>query len=374
MASATVATATTTILVTATATSSNSVSATASIISPTTTITEASTPEYLLGPLTTQFTAPIQCSQAYWLSNSAQYHDPYLGQTCASVDGQITYIQDNNCLPPVTKSEIIASLVGASSVLSTSYDYIGYYSPGISCPAGYATACAAQAGSNGVQSTLSGFESFGFVHTPSAYETAMGCCPTASSSSTLLPLPTIFTASTTLRSTVITEMFNFTTLSMIATMVQLKFQATDLPSASSSSSSSSSSLSTATGTSSGSQNHKTTTIAVAVVIPCVAVLIAAGLAWLWYRRRAKKRYQAAQSTEPSNPYYRASNVPTEIAGDSSRFEMDGTIAHEMAGTEPKKAPHEMYAGDEIPRYRDDGSNDDPKEAAHDNVHRTEISA
>jgi hypothetical protein len=128
--------------------------------------------------LTTTFTAPSRCSQAYWSSGSSRIYDPTIGQTCTTIgDGQIDYNQDSSCLPPV-KSTILGSLVGGSDILYTTYDYKGYYSPGIACPAGYSTACAAQAGADGIPSALSNFQSFGFVYPATADETAVGCCPT----------------------------------------------------------------------------------------------------------------------------------------------------------------------------------------------------
>lgn len=140
-------------------------------------VTADSTQTSLLGPLTTTFTAPSRCNQAYWFSYSSRVYDPTIGQTCATVDGEIAYSQDSACLPPV-KSTLLGSLVGSSDVIYTTYDYQGYYSPGIACPAGYSTACAAQAGSDGIQSALSNFQSFGFVYTATADETVVGCCPT----------------------------------------------------------------------------------------------------------------------------------------------------------------------------------------------------
>lgn len=140
-------------------------------------ITLSSTRTSLLGPLTTTFTTPSRCNQAYWFSASDEVYDPTIGQVCATVNGTIAYSQDSACLPSVTPF-ISASLVGPSVVPYTLYNYQGYYSPGIACPAGYSTACAAQAGSDGIQSALSNFQSFGFLYTATADETVVGCCPT----------------------------------------------------------------------------------------------------------------------------------------------------------------------------------------------------
>lgn len=143
----------------------------------TTILSAESTSSFILGPLTTTFTAPTQCSQAYWASASDRVYDPTIGQACASISGEITYTQENDCLPPVNKSSIIGSLLGPSVITSTSYQYTGYYSPGIACPAGYTTACAVQGGTNGIQSALPSFQSFSFIYSALANETAVGCCP-----------------------------------------------------------------------------------------------------------------------------------------------------------------------------------------------------
>ncbi|RAO73094.1 uncharacterized protein BHQ10_009106 [Talaromyces amestolkiae] len=337
-------------------------------------------------------------------SRSIDYnlHDAQSMQSgiCASVGGNITYSQDSSCLPPV-KSTILGSLVGPSDVLYTTYDYRGYYSPGIACPAGYSTACAVQAGADGIQSALSNLQSFGFVYSATADETAVGCCPTGyqctnrlssqwcqhviasttqplitcingtngapASSTTQFTLPTnvTFTYPDTLLSTEVTSTVTVTLFTMFATMIQMNFQATDLASTTSLSSTSllpSSSLSTNSSSTGGSSNssssnHKTTTIAVSVVIPCVAILIVASLGWFWYRRRAKKQlsasYQAAQSAEPgpetSISYYGAdtTSAPSEMLGSPARVEMEGSpVMYEMAGTDANAATvrHEMYAG------------------------------
>lgn len=51
--------------------------------------------------------------------------------------------------------------------------------------------------------------------------------------------------------------------------------------------------------------------------------------------------------------YRASGVPSELAGDSARFEVPGTVPqYEMVGTDSRMVVHEMYAGDNIQHHKD----------------------
>lgn len=191
--------------------------------------------------------------------------------------------------------------------------------------------------------------------------------PASSTTQFTLPTNVTLSHSDTLLSTEVTSTVTFTTLTMLATMIQMNFQATDLASTTSLSSASllsSSSLPTNSnstggtssgGSSSSSSNHKTTTIAVSVVIPCV--LIAALLGWFWYRRRAKTQlsatHQATQLAEPgpglSNSYYGTGTTsePSEMLGSPARVEMEGSpVMYEMAGTDPNVVTvrHEMYAG------------------------------
>jgi hypothetical protein len=196
--------------------------------------------------------------------------------------------------------------------------------------------------------------------------TCVNATNSASASITQFTLPTFttFSSTETLISSLVTSTSTVTTLSMLATMIQLNFQATDLPATSSlppspsslSSTSLPTSLPTSTGTSSGSDDHKTTVIATATVVPCVVIFIAAGLGWFWYRRRAKKQLspsQAPQFTEPSDMYYRASAVPAELSGDTARYEFIGTVPqYEMSGTDLGAVAHEMDAGDESYRGHD----------------------
>ncbi|KAL6401605.1 hypothetical protein AUP68_15482 [Ilyonectria robusta] len=113
-----------------------------------------------LGPLTTPFTYPESCkvivqgcSACYW---------GWQGQTCSDNDLNTQGVQDNvECWPD-----------RADSVKQTNKELRGwgYYSPGISCPAGYEKRCSATGTAD-----VSGFT---FQFPLLEGETGIGCCPT----------------------------------------------------------------------------------------------------------------------------------------------------------------------------------------------------
>lgn len=113
-----------------------------------------------LGPLTTPFTYPESCrvivqgcSACYW---------GWQGQTCSDNDLNTQGVQDNvECWPDRT-----------GSVTQTNKELRGwgYYSPGISCPAGYEKRCSATGTAD-----VSGFT---FQFPLLEGETGIGCCPT----------------------------------------------------------------------------------------------------------------------------------------------------------------------------------------------------
>ncbi|OKL63222.1 hypothetical protein UA08_01439 [Talaromyces atroroseus] len=381
------------------------------------TTSASSTRTGILGPFTTTFTPPSHCTEVFvdGCDGGCDFYGA-MGQTCFSKEpGYVYFAQDTNCFPSVTATTSYQISFTSISSISTVVTPVlsGFYSPGIACPVGYVTACAVRVGNNGLSSSLSTFNSFSFDYAPLVNETAVGCCPIGyqceldsddpqactqvtaqttldvfvcatgtdgvTTSSTQLVLPTVATETDFEEvGTVITSAsisIQTTTASFItlyASMVQINYQSTDLPSSPSPSpsSSSSSNLSstlppTSTGNTSiispsgkSSGSHETTTIAVAVVIPCMAALIAAAVGWFWYRRKTRKRdasYQAAQSAQlPEMDGQGKSHVPAEDLGEQSRYEIPGsTPQYEMAGIDSNEVVHEMYAGDEMPRYRDD---------------------
>lgn len=110
----------------------------------------------ILGPLTTTFTQPPQCTTAA-AEVSGQTLLGQLAQVCGPEGGAI----DTSCWPPTS---------GAGAGPATHTQGLGFYSPGISCPAGHTSACSATAG-------LFGKTEWPLQYTLSASETAVGCCP-----------------------------------------------------------------------------------------------------------------------------------------------------------------------------------------------------
>ncbi|ORX96287.1 hypothetical protein BCR34DRAFT_184373 [Clohesyomyces aquaticus] len=122
-----------------------------------------------LGPLTTTFTPPPHCSGAVitcpTCSSASQ------GQTCfGSNPSSKGGVDDTACWPRATQYPPTPPLVG-----------LGFYSPGLICPTGYASACSAV--SRGPRddpgtTILSSGPIGGTLQFPLvAGETAVGCCP-----------------------------------------------------------------------------------------------------------------------------------------------------------------------------------------------------
>lgn len=120
---------------------------------PTEGITTVYATRNILGPLTTVFTAPQECDFAGIISSQTS---AYRGQGC-TVDH---LVDASTCWPQAT---------AAAPLKSPPLNGWGFYSPGISCPAGYTSACSATQGSS------TGWE---MQFAMDARETAVGCCPT----------------------------------------------------------------------------------------------------------------------------------------------------------------------------------------------------
>ena len=108
----------------------------------------------ILGPLTTVFTAPPDCDFAAVAGTPPGIG--FRGQTCVGD----ALADASTCWPPATP---------AAPSATTPLDGWGFYSPGISCPAGHSTACYATHGSS------AGWD---MQYMMEEGETAVGCCPT----------------------------------------------------------------------------------------------------------------------------------------------------------------------------------------------------
>lgn len=120
---------------------------------PTQDITTVYATRNILGPLTTVFTAPQECTLAGIINSHTA---AYRGQGCI-----VDHLADaSTCWPQAT---------AAAPLKSPPLNGWGFYSPGISCPAGYTSACSATQGSS------TGWE---MQFAMDERETAVGCCPT----------------------------------------------------------------------------------------------------------------------------------------------------------------------------------------------------
>ena len=120
----------------------------------------------LIGPLTTTFTAPQSCTVVG--------PGGFQAQACSASN----FIDASACWPPAA---------GGVATPEQPFGGWGYYSPGLVCPAGYATACSnSVVGGLSVAPTgsLTGAAQFQFQFPPSIPgERAVGCCPTGFSCS-----------------------------------------------------------------------------------------------------------------------------------------------------------------------------------------------
>ena len=118
-----------------------------------------------LGPLTTTFTPPPACTVAVGAGRGALFgligggdkDVAYLGQGCS----QGKAFDATSCWPQTSQ--------GAKEQPAPLHGW-GFYSPGLDCPVGYATACSATGGSGGGSGWPVQFKL-------RDGETAVGCCP-----------------------------------------------------------------------------------------------------------------------------------------------------------------------------------------------------
>ncbi|KAI8634263.1 hypothetical protein F5Y19DRAFT_412738 [Xylariaceae sp. FL1651] len=112
-----------------------------------------------LGPLTTAFAYPGSCTVAVQQCDTCDVF--WQAQTCSNNAGNTQGVQDD---PQCWPSRENPSISTGEALLGW-----GFYSPGSSCPTGYATSCVATGTVNG---------GFPFQFPLLESETAVGCCPT----------------------------------------------------------------------------------------------------------------------------------------------------------------------------------------------------
>jgi len=119
-----------------------------------------------VGPLTTVFTPPTTCFTPAVESDEPTLFYAYYGNTCWATSTESTLVLDSSCYPPGT------------GIVFASYSTIPFYSPDISCPAGFTSACAVTRveGEALPQFTRSTDPDIWSMLEPG--ETAIACCPT----------------------------------------------------------------------------------------------------------------------------------------------------------------------------------------------------
>ncbi|KAF2231678.1 hypothetical protein EV356DRAFT_535352 [Viridothelium virens] len=124
----------------------------------------------VLGPLTTTFTPPPSCSSLF---RSLDVSFTVLFPTVAVRAASCAYglapqmVDDVGCWPSMTTE-------ATAQVSSGGW---GLYSPGLSCPSGYTSACSAVAAKSESALAFTSVEGFQFQFPLLASETATGCCP-----------------------------------------------------------------------------------------------------------------------------------------------------------------------------------------------------
>lgn len=189
----------------------------------------------VLGPLTTVFTPDPTCVTPMAGYCKSQSCVAWEGQVCTALprwNNTFGAMDQSSCWPPYTSGAV------TTDVAVTGYlGGWGFYSPGLSCPAGSTSACTATA-----DNPTGGDFTFQFPLT--AGETAVGCCPT--SFSCMLDAMGRNTCQRTVRSTLFevvtcggglapgtalkTWAATYTTcLSIYAPLIQINWRAADLP-------------------------------------------------------------------------------------------------------------------------------------------------
>ncbi|KAK8218986.1 hypothetical protein IWZ01DRAFT_479544 [Phyllosticta capitalensis] len=263
----------------------------------------------LLGDLTTTFTPPSDCQNAFYvlstLERSTTISDTTTIWTSTSAFARRAKMCSNSgiadtstCWPHATESPPYNEFSGW-----------GFYSPGFFCPWGYSTACASVAG----LSSYSTYSLYSFGFAPRPGDTIAGCCPSSftcgvtSSENQIQGCVQIVTYGTMLEvcGTTASELFtdpNDTpalSLDIILTaqapMIQLNWKGEDRSSWHSQNPNSSMPISTLSAETGGLST--TAIIAMAVVVPVASLGLLIGAVVWFLRRRKSRRLRAPQESE-----------------------------------------------------------------------------
>ncbi|CAK7219553.1 hypothetical protein SCUCBS95973_003854 [Sporothrix curviconia] len=347
-----------------------------------------------LGPLTTPFTYPASCTVN--IIQCSYCLVAWQAQTCSNNPSNAQGVQDNaDCWPP-------RATTGSTSISTgVALNGWGIYSPGLSCPVGYNTACSATG------TTVGGFQ---FQFPISSYETAVGCCPpnytcswggntdaqtcisvvstgsfsalqcSSGTSNTLsyYTVPSTATVTTTQTSTMsasgsgagaasastvtstAVNLYLFNTVTLEAPMFQLVHQANDLPSSSSGGSSSTTpaetgttSTATATGSPSPSSHLSNSAVAgISVASVVVGLALIGAFVYLFIKQRKAKR-QIAYAPPPNMSGNMGMQPPPPHQDNSMMYDASyfGSAATPMSMKSGAMQPSPVYeAPSDPPRH------------------------
>ncbi|KAH8701082.1 hypothetical protein BGW36DRAFT_460139 [Talaromyces proteolyticus] len=303
-----------------------------------------------LGPLITPFTYPSAC--AYAILDCSTCSDAWQGQTCSD-NGNVGDSQDDpDCWPPRINGNLLTSppFMGG-----------GFYSPGISCPVGYTSACSATGG---------GHTGYSFQYNLLDAETAIGCCPSgytcgyisagvdasvqtcvstvstgqfsaiqcygSTSVLTQQTVPTTVAASVTATASDASSDVIIQTMTIKAPLFQIIYKSSDLPKSTSTTIPTSTIMTAPTIKAPTSQPDTSLSTGAKAGIGVGAavgglILIGAAIFLLFLRRK-----------RPRKQFHPADDQPYELVADGLKAELPGHVAPvEMDASKPRLPPAEL---------------------------------
>ncbi|KAF2786803.1 hypothetical protein K505DRAFT_422178 [Melanomma pulvis-pyrius CBS 109.77] len=271
-----------------------------------------------IGPLPTAFSLPSHCRDGLYKSCSTTSCDVQRGARCAlsTASGDSSVVNDPGCWPSGDRWSTAIDLLQDDGV---------YFSPAVECPSGFIAAA-----SGDVREAFPSLKNSetGIICCPSgmSYTIASRECRAQISSAVVIKCDGVVLEAT---SSVIVQS-RTREYWAVASAVQLRFQATDLPTQTSTPTTSEASRSPPpTGTTVPAPKGLTTgaKIGVGVAVPLVAIGIAILAYIIWRRRRSSNTIPKTKGTATKEPLY----------------ELPGTRApaHELPATQARSHVHEL---------------------------------
>ncbi|KAF2727065.1 hypothetical protein EJ04DRAFT_596189 [Polyplosphaeria fusca] len=277
-----------------------------------------------LGPLTTTFIPPSACSQK--VIRCTGCFKAFLGQSCSSQSTRVVPSDDAHCWPTAT----------SYPNNNPPFRGLGFYSPGLLCPSGYTSACTATFGSTSTVANagpVAGQFQFALLQG----ETAVGCCPTGFTCTQVLSPPGQTCQSMVNSGTVAvgsckegagitvieTSVPNESALSILAPLIQINWQSSDLPASTTTKTPASSSATASTLSAAASTKGLSTAAIVGITIGSVVVLLVILTAGICIRTRKTRQTTQHLSSRPV-----AAGVAADAKGSLGELESNN-IAYEL---------------------------------------------